>query len=39
MESKELANPKLPPCQSLIFYLQQFGKSMGGGPNDPLPLG
>ena len=26
-----LANPKLLACQSLIFYVQPFGKSMGGG--------
>ena len=33
---KNLANPKLLACQSLIFYAQPFGKCIGV-PNDPPP--
>ena len=47
MESKQLTQSCLHAnCQSLNFYVQPFGKSMGGGgggegggSNDPLPLG
>ena len=42
MESKQLTQSCLHAnCQSLNFYVQPLGTSMGGGggSNDPLPLG
>ena len=37
MQSSQLANPKLLTFQSLILYVQPFGKIKGGGrgPNEP----